>query len=239
MEAVIKIPYGTVKYPLMPKEITDPNVALALFKSVRPVLNDLINGLTSIKLIRVQNKLLDELNKLISSNFFYASVPDHFSMIRTLIYNPVDGMPIDKLLEYTRKTQAITALVSRKSTYEVINEIMLKHRQENSTTTYSAMTWSMLGLLSWFNEDGRNTNEATPFIENNLSHLVYRVMFASRTSEEVYEFFQKLLEEGGASSILPKNFSAGAMTNKIMVVRREGANDSAALARFFERDFFR
>lgn len=238
MEATVKIPYGTVKYPLMSKEITDPNMALALFKSVRPVLNDLINGLASIRLIRVQNRLVDELNKLISSNFFYASVPDHLSMTRTLIYNPVDGMPPDKLIEYTRKIQSITALVSRKSTHEVINEIMLKHRQEN-TTTYSAMTWSMLGLLSWFNEDGRNTQEPIPFIENNLSHLVYRVIFSSRTSEEIFEFFQKLLKEGGALSIFPKDFSPGSITNRIMVSRREGANDSAALARFFEKDFFR
>jgi len=238
MEAAVKIPYGTVKYPLMPKEITDPNIALALFKSVRPVLNDLISGINSIRLIRVHNSLVDELNKLISGNFFYASVPDHFSMIRTLIYNPVDKMPYDKLLEHTRRIQSITALVSRKSMYEVINDIMLKHRQEN-TTTYSAMTWSMLGLLSWFNEDGRNTKGPIPFIENNLSHLIYEVMFASRTAEEVSEFFQRLLKEGGALSLFPKDFSAGSMTNRIMVARREGANDSAALARFLERDFFR
>jgi len=234
MEAIVKIPYGTVRHPLMPREITDPNVALALFKSVRPVLNGLITGINSIKLVSVHNSLLDELGNLISGNFFFASVPDHFSAVRTLIYNPVDDMPSDKLIEYTRKIQSITALVSRKSTYQVINEIMLKHRQEN-TTTYSAPTLAILGLLSWFNE---NSKEPIPFIKNNLSHLIFRVMFSSRTSEEIYEFFQRLMKEEGVLSLFPKGFSAWSMTNKIMVVRREGADDSAALARFFENDFF-
>lgn len=238
MEAKIKIPFGTVKCPVIPKELADSNMVLALFKAVRPVLNDILAIIPSVLLNLHYNRLFDDVTKLLGNNFRVASVPDYLSPIRSLVYNPVEGMSAEKLVEYIRKTQSIAAVVSRKSTNTILTEIMRRYK-EAEATVHPSMAWAIWGLNGWFNEKSNSVGENIHFVENKLAYLIYRALFSSRTVDELTDLFTRIQTNECTMPLLSKDFLARAAANKVMSLRTACVNDSAALNRFFERDFFR
>jgi hypothetical protein len=239
MKAEIKIPFGDVKSPTVPKELADYNTILALFKAVRPAIHDLVRELSLVERPKLLNSVLNSMNELVKDNFFIASVPDLFN-VRSFIYNPIDNLPAEKLLELTRKIQSITAVVLKKSISKVLTEVLAFHRTENSDNDNIRRRFTEAGLIGWFRETSaiRSTITSVEFI---LSSILFRALFAEPSNEEILNTIRRLCSsEAGSLPPLPRYVAAGTaiskVTSNITKTRTDGATSSAALARFLKEN---
>lgn len=227
-----KIPFGTVRLPTFPKEITDHNTILALFKSVRPVLNSLLQKTVFIQALRKKEPLIDLINDILQSNFHRENTTLADKRASS-IYNPICGVPDDVLLECTRKLQALAGLVSRKATSTIVHSTMGLYREHKKTYGKDRLIETILdyGLCGLFNASDRDS--INNLAMNRLGPILCKVLLSSTTTEEISNVLASIQD------FLPRDLSLETFAQKITSIKTKGISDSAALNRFFDTGFFR
>lgn len=239
LNAIVKIPFGTLKSLPGYQTISDYNTALALFKAVRPVLHHLVRDADLVEARPVRpNNMVCSVSKMLEREFFYASVPDVWGA-RTYIYNPINGLPTEKLLEKTRQIQSVAVVALYKSINKVLNEILTQYPLLISEYgNYIAERFASCGVAGWFHDDTRKLQPSIFSVEKVLGSILYLLLFAEPVLENIDRAYRTIQNSSILFPPMTRSFSPEKSLRKIIAIRKEGANSSAALARLLGAEPF-